>query len=467
MYLQHFGLKELPFRIVPDTRLFFEGAHRGNVLAALRYAILNGEGIVKVVGEVGSGKTMLCRMLENGLPELVDVVYIANPGISPDNILNIIAFELGLCNSPLSKLEVMQKLQSWLLQQHRSARRVVVFIEEAQGMPLATLEEVRLLSNLETEKEKLLQIVLFGQPELDDNLQDYSIRQLWDRIAHHLYLSPLDSAATQVYLNFRMLMAGYRGDELFSRQHAKKIVRHSAGLLRRINLLADKTLLACYADGLQKPRLQHIRIAAEDCHFSNTLRQRDQRWFAKLVALSVCLALGLILIHSMPSQIGIAPVMALQSSTQVAQAPVLVKVPVLSPRISYAAELKTPIKPIAQNSSQTLLAQRLQVAESWLSRAPGQQRSIQLLSVSKNSATVLESYLSELSALTEVDANKIFVYASQLQGRSVYSVLYGQYESRQEAKKGMDLLPHKIQQQGPFLVRSVQGVKDEISSTTG
>ena len=190
MYLEHFGLDRPPFRITPDTSLFYEGSKRGAALEALVYAIKSGEGIIKVVGEVGSGKTMLCRMLQTRLPQnvetvylanpmlcrmlevrlsgIVDVVYIANPSLSPDNILHVIAHELHLdVSNKDSKLDVMQKLQAYLLRKHADNRQVVVFVEEAQSMPVETLEEIRLLSNLETDKHKLLQMVLFGQPELE------------------------------------------------------------------------------------------------------------------------------------------------------------------------------------------------------------------------------------------------------------------------------------------------------------
>ena len=171
MYEEYFGLERPPFKITPDTSLFYDGGKRGDILAALVYAIHRGEGIVKVVGEVGSGKTMLCRMLQMKLPDTVEIVYIANPSVSADDILFVIAHELSLpVVKEASKHEVMHMLQDYLLQRHMENKQVVLFVEEAQGMPLDTLEEIRLLSNLETDENKLLQIILFGQPELDQNL---------------------------------------------------------------------------------------------------------------------------------------------------------------------------------------------------------------------------------------------------------------------------------------------------------
>ena len=171
MYEDYFGLERPPFKITPDTSLFYDGGKRGDILAALVYAIHRGEGIIKVVGEVGSGKTMLCRMLQLKLPDTVEIVYIANPSVSAEDILFVIAHELSLqVTKEASKHEVMHLLQDYLLQRHMENKQVVLFIEEAQGMPLDTLEEIRLLSNLETDENKLLQIILFGQPELDQNL---------------------------------------------------------------------------------------------------------------------------------------------------------------------------------------------------------------------------------------------------------------------------------------------------------
>jgi MSHA biogenesis protein MshM len=163
MYYAHFGLKEPPFKITPNTEYFYNGSNRGAVLDALMYAITSGEGIVKVVGEVGSGKTMLCRMLQSMLPEHVECVYLANPSVAPEDILHAIAFELNVkLPKNADKLKVMQVLQSYLLARHEAGKQVVIFVEEAQGMPLATLEEIRLLSNLETKHHKLLQMVLVG-----------------------------------------------------------------------------------------------------------------------------------------------------------------------------------------------------------------------------------------------------------------------------------------------------------------
>jgi type II secretory pathway predicted ATPase ExeA len=275
VYYQYFGLQQPPFKITPDTRLFFPGGNRGVVLEALAYAITSGEGIVKVVGEVGSGKTMLCRMLETELPKNVSIVYLANPSLSPDNVLHAIAFELHIpVTAADGRLKVMHALHEFLLKKHGENRRVVMFVEEAQSMPIETLEEMRLLSNLETQHDKLLQIVLFGQPELDQNLARQEIRQLKERITYSFYLEPFKRVEIRDYINSRLRACGYKALEPFAPGAIRAMESYSRGLLRRINILADKALLAAYAANATTVTAKHVRIAAQDSEFSRRGRYR-------------------------------------------------------------------------------------------------------------------------------------------------------------------------------------------------
>jgi type II secretory pathway predicted ATPase ExeA/septal ring-binding cell division protein DamX len=268
LYYPHFGLKEPPFKITPNTDFFFSGGNRGAVLDALVYAITNGEGIIKVVGEVGSGKTMLCRMLQTILPEKIESIYLANPSVAPEDVLHAIAFELQLkVPKNADRLKVMQLLQAHLLKRHEEGRQVVIFVEEAQGMPLGTLEEIRLLSNLETKQDKLLQIVLFGQPELDTNLSETHIRQLRERITHSFHLEPLGTKDIGEYLILRLRAAGYHGPHLFSEGAIKKLSASAEGLARRVNILADKSLLAAYADNVYQVTPKHVKAAIQDSEF--------------------------------------------------------------------------------------------------------------------------------------------------------------------------------------------------------
>ncbi|MDZ7788247.1 MAG: AAA family ATPase [Halofilum sp. (in: g-proteobacteria)] len=292
MYLEHFGLEQPPFRITPDTRVFYEGGDRGAVLEALAWAVENGEGIVKVVGEVGSGKTVLCRMLAQKLPDHVDLVYLVDPGLGPDDVVPAVAFELGLDIRAEERLAQQHRLHEELVARHARGRQVVVFIEEAQNMPLATLESLRLLSNLETDDAKLLQIVLFGQPELDRNLDANEIRQLRERITHSFDLQPLGRQDVTRYLNFRLRAAGYRGPDLFSPRVARALNRHAQGLIRRLNVLADKALLAAYAEGTHTLRPRHVRRAARDVQ-SPARRVRIGRRRAMLAGAAVILIVAM------------------------------------------------------------------------------------------------------------------------------------------------------------------------------
>jgi type II secretory pathway predicted ATPase ExeA len=222
-----------------------------------------------VVGEVGSGKTMLCRMLETRLPPRVELVYLANPSLPPEQVLHAIAFEMKLAVAAgTPRVEVLQKIYEALLEKHAAGRQVVVFVEEAQAMPLATLEEIRLLSNLETSRHKLLQMVLFGQPELDANLSAPGIRQLKERITQHFHLSPFKPGDIRAYLMHRLRTAGYKGPDVFGHGALRLLAGASKGLVRRINILADKALLAAYAENTHLVRPRHMLAAIQDSTFN-------------------------------------------------------------------------------------------------------------------------------------------------------------------------------------------------------
>jgi type II secretory pathway predicted ATPase ExeA len=284
MYLSHFGLTEPPFRITPHTEFFFSGANRGATLEALLYAITHDEGIVKVTGEVGSGKTMLCRVLVERLPKHVETIYLANPSLSRDEILHVIAADLQIESRGERVTILLRALQEKLIKLYAAGRRVVVLIDEAHAMPLETLEEIRLLSNLESNRHKLLQIVMFGQPELDEHLALPNMRQLKERITHSFRLEPLVRSDIDSYVDFRMRAAGYRGPKLFSPPAMKIIARTSEGLTRRINILSDKALLAAFADGQHEVTAKHARAAVRDSEFAQG-RSASGRWW--LVAAGV------------------------------------------------------------------------------------------------------------------------------------------------------------------------------------
>ena len=296
MYLDYFGLNEAPFRITPNTEYWYAGGQRGEMLAALLYAIGQGEGIIKVVGEVGSGKTMLCRKLVAQLPDSVDSVYLGNPTLSPDDMLAAILADLGIEAPEAGRQARLAQLNTALLARHEAGRRVVVFVEEAQGIALDNLEFLRLLTNLETATDKLLQIVLFGQPEFDTLLADPRIRQLKDRITLSLNLSPLTESEVAAYLRARLAVAGYRGPDLFPAALIARMAQLSGGLSRRINVLADKTLLAAYAGQTHTLTLAHLDAAAGDAEMQPFQQQPATRHRLRWAWLSAGLAavLGLL-----------------------------------------------------------------------------------------------------------------------------------------------------------------------------
>ena len=295
MYLQHFGLRTAPFGITPDPLFFYPGNTRGELLAALLYAVLQGEGIIKLSGEVGSGKTMLCRMLAERLPPQVDVLYLLNPLLEPDDVLRAIGSELGLDLDGCRPDAVLRALHGELIARHAAGRSVVVLVEEAQGMPVDTLEAVRLLTNLETASHKLLQIVLFGQPELDRTLDLPQLRQLKERITHSFAMPRLPLALLPDYLACRLAAAGRATPLRFEPGALRLLARASRGTVRRVNILADKALLAAYADDAQHVATRHLRLALADAPFHSGKPWYQGRVLAT-VLLMVMLALAVALL---------------------------------------------------------------------------------------------------------------------------------------------------------------------------
>lgn len=456
MYYAHFGLSQPPFKITPNTEFFFSGGNRGAVLDALLYAIGNGEGIVKVVGEVGSGKTMLCRMLQARLPENVESVYLAIPSVEPEHVLHAIAFELQLkLPKNADRLKAMQVLQSYLLKRHVEGKHVVVFVEEAQGMPLATLEEIRLLSNLETKHDKLLQIVLFGQPELDRNLNETGIRQLRDRITHSFNLGPLEESEVKEYLIFRLRAAGYYGPHLFSDAAIKKITQAAEGLVRRINILADKALLATFAENTYQVRPKHVIAAIKDSEFAaEYFRKQSQQWL-KLIFIFVLMMIALTVyglyqwhkagdLPLMPSQ----PEKNLQSMTEMnIQA---------SPEKNEQLPPSQVISDLAKIDLNTLLERRIAMTEHWLKQQPHSRVTIQILG-----GTDDRQIENELTALAQkIELDHIYAFRTIVNHQPFVNLLYGDFSNREEAVLAMQKLPANLQLKRPQL-RTVGGILQE------
>lgn len=250
MYLEHFSLRELPFAITPDTEYAYRARQHLSALNLLRLALESGEGFVKVTGEVGTGKTLLCRTLLAQMPADVVSAYILNPRLSPCGLLRALGDELGLPRRRgLDEHSLYGVVEAELLRLAAQGKRAVLCVDEAQALSLECLEALRLLTNLETGKTKLLQIVLFGQPELDDRLAARQIRSLASRIGFAAHLTGLSRDDFDRYLRHRLRVAGWRGPPVFGRAARWLLWHASRGVPRHANILAHKTLMLAYGEG--------------------------------------------------------------------------------------------------------------------------------------------------------------------------------------------------------------------------
>jgi MSHA biogenesis protein MshM len=276
MYLlDHFGLKQVPFGITPDTEFIYPSHSHLEGLNLLHFALTSGEGFVKIVGEVGTGKTLLCRNFLAELGNEWKAAYLPNPQMEPRDFLREVADDLGAAGGEPEAAHVIKRLNRRLLDLARAGKKVVICIDEAQTMPRLTLESLRLLSNLETEKRKLLHIVLFGQPELDTMLDAYSARQLKQRIVFQYRLVKLEAEEIGDYIEQRLRIAGNTGKPLFEAKAVRALAKASDGTPRLINILAQKSLLAAFGEGVKRVEAHHVRAAAEDTEGA----VRSMRWW--------------------------------------------------------------------------------------------------------------------------------------------------------------------------------------------
>ncbi len=515
MYLSHFGLNEPPFRITPHTDFFFEGANRGATLEALLYAILHDEGIVKVSGEVGSGKTMLCRVLMERLPENVEMIYLSNPSLNRDEILYAIAEELEITVGEARTTLLLRTLQDHLIKLFGRGRRVVVLIDEAHAMPAETLEEIRLLSNLETNRHKLLQIVLFGQPELDDQLNTPNMRQLKERITHSFRLEPLVRTDIESYIDFRMRAAGYRGPNVFAPAAMRMIANASEGLSRRINILCDKSLLAAFADNVHHVASKQAKAAIRDSEFYKPAGRGHQRWWIAIAGVVAGLALGyatqfLFQVEqaqlaaparntgplpaspqpqALPQTTGsAAPAAAPEPAesakntiapmappspdprpasvrTEVAQASTpeanktapenTVTKASAPPATTVPTAHSEPVPPV----SGKLTRERFAATQQWLPSAAGDQYAIQLLTVTYKDVRRIEDLLIRVPS-RKLKIEDFYVYSVKINDIQHYRIAYGLYASAEEANKAMRDLPAAYKAFTPFQ-RSVERMRSQ------
>jgi MSHA biogenesis protein MshM len=458
MYLEHYGLTEAPFRITPHTDFFFAGANRGTTLEALLYAITHDEGIVKISGEVGSGKTMLCRVLMERLPENVAIIYLANPSLSREDILYALADELGIEVPEHSRTNtVMRALQEHLVELYAAGKQVVVLIDEAHAMPVETLEEIRLLSNLESNRHKLLQLVLFGQPEINETLARSDMRQLRDRITHNFNLEPLVRDDITQYLDFRMRAAGYHGPSVFAPEAVKLIAKASQGLTRRINILADKALLASYAAGVHLVGDREVKAAIKDSEFASAASPASDRksgmplLWAGAGALAVLAVVGLLRWITPPvSEPAVPPLPAATTvpAENPAPAPVATPAPPAAPR---ATPVTASVEPPSQAEKQlSLLEEKLADGHAWRDAVADNRWFLQLYTVNESHRAQLEKFLANILQ-QGVDMEQIRVYRSEVGDAGRYGVIYGDYASRKSAQQVLVDLPPVLKPYGPYL----------------
>jgi MSHA biogenesis protein MshM len=290
MYLKHFGLSEAPFSITPDTSFYFASHSYQEGLNTLLFAILSGEGFIKITGEVGTGKTLLCRKLMSSLDSSFKVAYVPNPYLEPQSLLMVLAQELGITlPNVVTQYALLTALTQALLDFARNNIKVVVCLDEVQAMPIETLEALRLLSNLETEKRKLLQVVIFGQPELEDKLNHASIRQLKQRITFEYQIDRLSRDEMQYYLSHRLTIAGYQGSRMFTSAALTLLYFKSNGVPRLVNILAHKALLATYGKGKRQVGLVEAFAAISDTKsIGSTWRKLRLHGFGLSLFLCIC-----------------------------------------------------------------------------------------------------------------------------------------------------------------------------------
>lgn len=483
MYLDHFGLTEPPFKITPVTEFFFSGANRGEILDALIYAITDSEGIVKISGEVGSGKTMLCRMLLDRLPSNIRAIYLANPSLSRDELLYAIADGLGLDLEGQRVSVLLQNLNNHLVELANQGIRCVVLVDEAHAMPLDTLEELRLLYNLQVGKHKLIQIVLFGQPELDEKLEQTNMRQLKDRILHSFNMQPLSKKVIESYLMFRMRAAGYHGPDIFTPSAVNLIGKASNGLMRRVNILADKSLLAAFVENTHQIENKHVQAAIRDSELSPNKNWLQQKKLVLIGAATIA-ALTLIgtgwmlgntapkpptdliphpvsppLAASLPVATLVAPSSDISPTTPVASAAPIttnlaaVSAPASAPVTadhlnSTAANTPKPVEnkniPVPTSTAHSLLKQRLDATKALLTQAKKGSVSIQLFQAEDARPAKMERFLMRAKGLGKIA--EIYLVPIKINGKDSFRVLYGSYPNSDAARTGIKQLPPRYQE---------------------
>ena len=264
MYLDFYQLKEAPFNVTPDPRFLFFANHHREAFDLVRYGIEHRRGFIVLIGEVGSGKTTLCRAVLASLPSQIHAALVLNPMLTATQLLRAVLRDLGLEVSSRDRLHLVGQLNEYLLQRAAEGINIAVFIDEAQNLTSDVMEQIRLLSNLETDQHKLLQIVLVGQPELKERLALPELRQLRQRILVRCELQPLNVAEVGQYLAYRLQIAGAPEPWLFDESAVRLVHKHAAGIPRLINAIGDRALLAGYIARVSRITKGEVERAIHD-----------------------------------------------------------------------------------------------------------------------------------------------------------------------------------------------------------
>lgn len=493
LYLDHFGLTKPPFQITPDLDFFFSGGRRGDILSALLHVAAHDEGIITLVAEVGSGKTLLARLMISRLAPDVCVAYLANPCFSRDEIIVAIARDLGLTSLQGSIEAKLAVLQQELLRRHAGGQRVLLVIDEAHAMPAESLEEVRLLSNLETGQHKLLNIMLFGQPELDTLLAEARLRQVRDRVIHRFELPPLQTSEVNAYIDHRLRAAGWQGAGLFTPAALGRLVKSSGGRARRINLLADKALLAAYAQNAAQVDVRHVDDAMRELPLdqfpvarSPSPFWRNAGWSVGLAAVMSAGIVGALGWHrgsetavaaqtvpplaNPPPQIAEARPATSQATTTAPATTItsnavtgslvapVEKRPEPPPLTSseLVAATPAPLHPPVSAQSDARVAAILARTEKRLQTQKLDGYTIQLVALP--SSTIPERYMRLVVA--QLDESKIFAKYSVYKGNTYMAVFYGHFDSLQAASSTVNQLPAALKADRP-LVRTWVKIKED------
>ena len=495
MYHSHFGLSQSPFSITPNPDFFYSGSKRGDILNAMLYAVEHGEGIIKVTGEVGSGKTMLCRMLAGMMPKNVEVIFLVNPTLSREEVVFTIAGELEINTEGKRPDEVIRLLHQDLVTKHINGKQVVLLVEEAQAMPFETLEEIRLFSNLETAQHKLLQIVLFGQPELDDNLSQSHMRQLKERITHNFKVPPMDPSLISDFLMFRMRTAGYHGPDLFTKDAINLLADVSEGIIRRINILADKALLAAFAENTHAIEARHIKAAIKDSEFTSNKKKLPLKLsYVVALLLFILVIESYFVVQHYWNKVDSSPATSKVTSI-VKSAPIISNLPPSSSivnsedakpgvisgvinkteqHVPAAQEARIEQKevalkevvfpassPIANWSESSIAKQRAIKSKDWLKTSDKKNYTIQLSMINVANQANLERFFNKVG--DDLNQNQLFIYPSRLGNTPRFGIVYSSFSTREEAQAKRLEIEKKWSLKAQL--RTIGGLRSEMERT--